>query len=199
MRPMYAVAILFLLAGCSSVPAETRAIPAERLLGYQQPVSGGGRLEVHRDYGYLGGGCCVAFLIDRQVAARIGVGEEASFQVPAGEHVVGIGIDTQDDTLCGKGLLNREREPGSPRTATRASASSARPAAGSTSAPNDPGRQVGRVRPVEVQSDSIRSLPRCSQPGAEPGPGGCACSVPMSARPASPRRARPGSPPRAPG
>lgn len=29
MRPMYAVAILFLLAGCSSVPAEkTRAIPA---------------------------------------------------------------------------------------------------------------------------------------------------------------------------
>lgn len=109
MRPMYAVAILFLLAGCSSVPAEkTRAIPAERLLGYQQPVSGGGRLEVHRDYGYLGGGCYVAFLIDRQVAARIGVGEEASFQVPAGEHVVGIGIDTQDDTLCGKGLLNRE-------------------------------------------------------------------------------------------
>ncbi|HHX4467015.1 TPA: 3-isopropylmalate dehydratase, partial [Pseudomonas aeruginosa] len=88
MRPMYAVAILFLLAGCSSVPAEkTRAIPAERLLGYQQPVSGGGRLEVHRDYGYLGGGCYVAFLIDRQVAARIGVGEEASFQVPAGEHV----------------------------------------------------------------------------------------------------------------
>ncbi|WP_034048737.1 hypothetical protein, partial [Pseudomonas aeruginosa] len=82
--------------------------PAERLLGYQQPVSGGGRLEVHRDYGYLGGGCYVAFLIDRQVAARIGVGEEASFQVPAGEHVVGIGIDTQDDTLCGKGLLNRE-------------------------------------------------------------------------------------------
>ncbi|MFO6061409.1 3-isopropylmalate dehydratase [Pseudomonas aeruginosa] len=71
-------------------------------------MSGGGRLEVHRDYGYLGGGCYVAFLIDRQVAARIGVGEEASFQVPAGEHVVGIGIDTQDDTLCGKGLLNRE-------------------------------------------------------------------------------------------
>ncbi len=33
---------------------------------------------------------------------------KASFQVPAGEHVVGIGIDTQDDTLCGKGLLNRE-------------------------------------------------------------------------------------------
>ena len=113
MRPMYAVAILFLLAGCSSVPAEktrfTYVSPhAERLLGYQQPVSGGGRLEVHRDYGYLGGGCYVAFLIDRQVAARIGVGEEASFQVPAGEHVVGIGIDTQDDTLCGKGLLNRE-------------------------------------------------------------------------------------------
>ncbi|MBH9304955.1 3-isopropylmalate dehydratase [Pseudomonas aeruginosa] len=109
MRPMYAVAILFLLAGCSSVPAEkTRAIPAERLLGYQQPVSSGGRLEVHRDYGYLGGGCYVAFLIDRQVAARIGVGEEASFPVPAGEHVVGIGIDTQDGTLCGKGLLNRE-------------------------------------------------------------------------------------------
>ncbi|MCY1403275.1 hypothetical protein D3C76_892970 [compost metagenome] len=56
----------------------------------------------------LGGGCYVAVLIDRQVAARIGIGEEARFEVPAGSRIVGIGIDEQDDTLCGMGRLNRE-------------------------------------------------------------------------------------------
>jgi hypothetical protein len=50
----------------------------------------------------------VAVLVDRQVAARIGMGEQARFHVPPGNRVVGIGIDEADDTLCGKGRLSRE-------------------------------------------------------------------------------------------
>lgn len=46
--------------------------------------------------------------MDRKVAARIGVGEEASFQVPPGTHIVGITPDRMDDTLCGMGRLLRE-------------------------------------------------------------------------------------------
>lgn len=111
MRSICAVLPLLALAGCSSFqadPENVRAVPAERLLAYQQPLEGGGQILVNRDLGMLGGGCYVAVLVDRQVAARIGIGESARFQVPAGQRVVGIGIDEQDDTLCGKGRLRRE-------------------------------------------------------------------------------------------
>ncbi|SDI23656.1 hypothetical protein SAMN05216603_12722 [Pseudomonas benzenivorans] len=111
MRLICAVLPLLALAGCSSFqadPENVRAVPAERLLAYQQPLDGGGQIVVNRDLGMLGGGCYVAVLVDRQVAARIGIGESARFQVPAGTRVVGIGIDEQDDTLCGKGRLRRE-------------------------------------------------------------------------------------------
>ncbi len=111
MRSICAVLPLLALAGCSSFqadPENVRAVPAERLLAYQQPLAGGGQIVVNRDLGMLGGGCYVAVLVDRQVAARIGIGESARFQVPAGNRVVGIGIDEQDDTLCGKGRLRRE-------------------------------------------------------------------------------------------
>ena len=111
MRLICAVLPLLALAGCSSFqadPENVRAVPAERLLAYQQPLAGGGQIVVNRDLGMLGGGCYVAVLVDRQVAARIGIGESARFQVPAGNRVVGIGIDEQDDTLCGKGRLRRE-------------------------------------------------------------------------------------------
>ncbi|WP_166359853.1 3-isopropylmalate dehydratase [Pseudomonas akapageensis] len=112
MRMLYAVLPLLALAGCSSFRADREhvtQVPTDRLLAYQQPIEGGGQIVVNRDVGMLGGGCYVAILIDRQVAARIGIGEEASFQVPAGSRIVGIGIDQQDDTLCGMGRLDRER------------------------------------------------------------------------------------------
>jgi hypothetical protein len=111
MRLICAVLPLLALAGCSSFQADpdaVRPVPAERLLAYQQPLAGGGQIVVNRDLGMLGGGCYVAVLVDRQVAARIGIGESVRFQVPAGTRVVGIGIDAQDDTLCGKGRLRRE-------------------------------------------------------------------------------------------
>ena len=111
MRLICAVLTLLTLAGCSSYRTDSEHIaqvPSDRLLGYQQPVEGGGQIVVNRDMGGLGAGCYIAVLIDRQVVARIGIGEEASFQVPAGNRIVGIGVDEMDDTLCGKGRLRRE-------------------------------------------------------------------------------------------
>jgi hypothetical protein len=106
------IAIPFvLLAGCSSIPADSanvKQVPPERLLAFQQPVEGGGQITVNRDIGMIGGGCYLAVSIDRKVSARIGIGEEAHFQVPAGARIVGIGIDEQDDSLCSKGRLHRE-------------------------------------------------------------------------------------------
>ncbi|TBU88155.1 3-isopropylmalate dehydratase [Phytopseudomonas dryadis] len=111
MRSIYAVLPLLVMAGCSSFqadPEHVSAVPAERLRAYQTPLSGGGEVVVNRDLGLMGGGCYVAVLIDRKLAARIGMGEEARFQVPAGNRIVGIATDTEDDTLCGKGRLRRE-------------------------------------------------------------------------------------------
>src|SRR5690606_9594710 len=102
---------LLLLAGCSSwtpAPEDIKPVPAERVLGYQEPLGQGGQLLVNRDFGGMGAGCYVAVLVDRQVAARIGVGEQVGFQVPAGTRVLSIGIDEMDDTLCGMGRLRRE-------------------------------------------------------------------------------------------
>ena len=120
MRLICAVLPLLLLAGCSSwkpAPEDVKPVPADRLLGYQEPLRRGGELQVNRDVGGMGGGCYVAVLVDRKVAARIGVGEQVRFQVPVGTRVLSIGIDEMDDTLCGMGRLRRELavkvEPGS--------------------------------------------------------------------------------------
>ncbi|SDH31950.1 hypothetical protein SAMN05216588_10427 [Pseudomonas flavescens] len=111
MRSIFAVLPLLALVGCSSYQADADklvSVPAERLLAHQAPVNGGGEVVVTRDLGLMGGGCYVAVLVDRRIAARIAVGEQARFQLPAGRHILGITADTQDPTLCGKGRLNRE-------------------------------------------------------------------------------------------
>ncbi|KRW62488.1 hypothetical protein [Pseudomonas sp. TTU2014-080ASC] len=112
MRLIGAALVLSLVTGCSSwkvAPEDIRPVPADRLLSHQQPLATGGQITVSRDLGGMGAGCYIAVLIDRKVAARIGVGEEAQFQVPVGTRVLGIGIDKADDTLCGKGRLNLEQ------------------------------------------------------------------------------------------
>ncbi|MBM7060593.1 3-isopropylmalate dehydratase [Pseudomonas sp. UL073] len=111
MRSIVTLLSLTLLAGCSSYradPDRVQAVPSERLLAFQQSEAAGGEIVVNRDLGFLGGGCYVEVRVDRQLAARIGVGEVATFQVPAGDRIVGIAADAQDETLCGKGRLNRE-------------------------------------------------------------------------------------------
>lgn len=111
MRSMLIALPLLLLAGCSSFrgdPENIRPVPEDRLLAFQEAQASGGQIVVTRDFGMMGGGCYVAIEVDRQVAARIGVGERATFQVPAGTRVVGITPDRMDDTLCGMGRLLRE-------------------------------------------------------------------------------------------
>ncbi|MEO4047802.1 3-isopropylmalate dehydratase [Pseudomonas sp. CAU 1711] len=111
MRSILAVLPLVLLAGCSSFRPDAEHItpvPGDRLLAYQEAREGGGQLVVNRDMGLMGGGCYVAIEVDRQLAARIGMAEVASFQVPAGTRVLGLTLDPLDDTLCGKGRLHKE-------------------------------------------------------------------------------------------
>lgn len=112
MRPLLVFTALLSLAGCSSWQPDAEDIepaPAERVLAYQQPLENGGEVVVTRDFGLRGGGCYIAVLIDRQLAARIHVGEVVRFQVPAGARIVSIGTDPLDDTLCGKLSLRREK------------------------------------------------------------------------------------------
>ena len=111
MRHFLSVLPLVLLAGCSSFRPDAEHItpvPGDRVLAYQEDQQNGGRLVVNRDMGLMGGGCYVAIEVDRKVAARIGVGEVATFQVPPGTRVVGITPDRMDDTLCGMGRLHKE-------------------------------------------------------------------------------------------
>jgi len=112
MRPLLVFTALLSLAGCSSWQPDAEDIepvPAERVVAYQQPLENGGEVVVTRDFGLRGGGCYIAVLIDRQLAARIHVGEVVRFQVPAGARIVSIGTDPLDDTLCGKLSLRREK------------------------------------------------------------------------------------------
>ena len=111
MRQFLFVVPLVLLAGCSSFRPDAENItevPGDRLLAYQEQQKNGGQLVVNRDMGLMGGGCYVAIEVDRKLAARIGMAEVASFQVPAGTRVLGLKVDPLDDTLCGMGRLHKE-------------------------------------------------------------------------------------------
>ena len=111
MRSIFIALPLLLLAGCSSFrgdPEHVEPVPEDRLLAFQEAQANSAQIVVNRDFGMMGGGCFVAIEVDRKVAARIGVGEVATFQVPPGTRVVGITPDRMDDTLCGMGRLRRE-------------------------------------------------------------------------------------------
>jgi len=112
MRLFIALTAALSLTACSSWqpdPEDIRPVPPERLVAYQAPVENGGEVVVTRDYGMRGGGCYIAVMIDRELAARIHVGEEARFQVPSGPRIVSIGVDPLDNTLCGRLSLRREK------------------------------------------------------------------------------------------
>ena len=111
MRSILIALPLLLLAGCSSFrgdPEHIKPVPEARLLAFQEAQANSAQIVVNRDFGVMGGGCFVAIEVDRKVAARIGVGEVATFQVPPGTRVVGITPDRMDDTLFGMGRLLRE-------------------------------------------------------------------------------------------
>jgi len=112
MRLLIALTSLLSLTACSSWQPDAEDIvpvPADRVLAYQQPVEHSGVVVVTRDFGWRGGGCYIALMIDRELAARVHVGEVVRLQVPAGQRIVSIGTDPLDDTLCGKLRLRREK------------------------------------------------------------------------------------------
>lgn len=112
MRLIVALTSLLSLTACSSWqpdPEDIKPIPEDRVLAYQQPLENAGEVVVTRDFGLRGGGCYIAVLIDRELAARIHVGEVVRFQVPSGARIVSISTDPLDDTLCGKLSLRREK------------------------------------------------------------------------------------------
>lgn len=109
MRLIVAMLLPLVIVGCSSVPAEkVKPIAEDRLLAFQEPGEGTAELVVNRDFGFMGGGCYIAFMVDRSVAARIAVGESARLYVTPGNHIVGIAIDEEGEFLCNNGRLNRE-------------------------------------------------------------------------------------------
>ncbi|WP_312300486.1 3-isopropylmalate dehydratase [Stutzerimonas nitrititolerans] len=112
MRLILALTSLLSLTACSSWQPDAEDIvpvPADRVLAYQQSVEHSGEVVVTRDFGWRGGGCYIALMIDRELAARVHVGEVVRLQVPAGQRIVSIGTDPLDDTLCGKLRLRREK------------------------------------------------------------------------------------------
>ncbi|WP_417663453.1 3-isopropylmalate dehydratase [Pseudomonas sp.] len=111
MRLMYAVLPMLVLTGCSSYkthPDQITQIPEDRMFEYQRAEQDSGNIIINRDMGFIGGGCYVAFKLDRKLAARIGIGETATFSVAPGRHIVGIAIDEEGESLCNNGRLNRE-------------------------------------------------------------------------------------------
>lgn len=112
MRLIPVLISLLSLTACSSWqadPEDVVPVPADRVLAYQEPLQDAGEVVVTRDFGWRGGGCYIALMIDRELAARVHVGEVVRLQVPAGQRIVSIGTDPLDDTLCGKLRLRREK------------------------------------------------------------------------------------------
>lgn len=105
-------AIGLLLAGCATKPvnsSEAIPVPPDRLLAFQTPIAGdAGTIITVRDAGFLGGGCHLAVYIDGVLAARIGDREQATFHVPAGEHIVGTGPTGRGTCRIGEERLRRE-------------------------------------------------------------------------------------------
>lgn len=105
--------MLITLGGCATTPvppAEAKAAPLERKLAFQDKSdAASAALVVTRDAGMLGSGCFYSFWIDSVLAARLDVGETASFYVVPGEHVLGVTTDPQGKMLCSYGSDNITR------------------------------------------------------------------------------------------
>lgn len=104
MKLFVGLAVVMALAGCvtSQVPAgKAKPVPKDRSLSFQsKPSEPYGTILVTRDTGFLGGGCLLAVHVDGRLAARIDTGEVIGFFVPAGDHLVGMGIDKSGGGMC---------------------------------------------------------------------------------------------------
>lgn len=109
---MVIAAALLALAGCATKPismAEAVPVPMVRLLAFQSQVPGSqGTIITIRDAGFTGGGCNMAVYIDGTLSARIGAGEMASFNVAAGDHIIGTGPTGRGTCNLAADRLRRE-------------------------------------------------------------------------------------------
>ncbi|RAO75828.1 hypothetical protein [Dyella jiangningensis] len=80
-----------LLTGCgvtNNHDTVIRDAVANRVFLYQTPGANDATVQVVRANGYFGGGCSSQILIDDKFAAQLETGEQVSFSVPSGSHVV---------------------------------------------------------------------------------------------------------------
>jgi hypothetical protein len=80
-----------LLTGCGVTNNHDKVIRdavANRVFLYQTPGANDATLQVVRANGYFGGGCSSQIMIDDKFAAQLETGEQVSFSVPSGSHVV---------------------------------------------------------------------------------------------------------------
>jgi hypothetical protein len=107
-RTTIVAAAALALAACATKPvrpSEALQVPQVRLIAYQAPVAGGGEITLVRDKGLTGGGCYAGIFIGGELAAKVGTGEKASFQLPAGRAVVS--AKAVGAGLCGIGAQDR--------------------------------------------------------------------------------------------
>ncbi|WP_454838335.1 hypothetical protein [Pseudomonas mohnii] len=94
--------ITLALAGCATTPipvSEAKPVSADEIYGFKgEGTKDSGKLTVFRDEGFVGSGCDVVFYIDGQRAAKIGPGQKATFNLPAGETNLGTGL--AESGLC---------------------------------------------------------------------------------------------------
>lgn len=110
LRTAFAGSLLALLTACASTPVpltEAKPVPADRLLAFQAKADGTGRAVVTRDRSFQGAGCYAGFFVDGNLVGKLDPGESATFHLPAGEHIVGVGSkDGRGLCAMGNGTLH---------------------------------------------------------------------------------------------
>ena len=86
-------ALMAMLSGCvmptkQPQASAVKAVPGDRLLGFQQQSDKTGTAHVTRDVGMIGAGCLLGILVDGQLAATLDTGERATLHLPAGTHLL---------------------------------------------------------------------------------------------------------------
>ena len=104
------LASVLLLSACATTPTPSflaKPVPVERLLALQKPgQTTTAKVVVSRDQGHVGSACLLTFYVDGKFAARIDVGERATFFVNSGEVLLKVGWDPQGQGFCSFGGEN---------------------------------------------------------------------------------------------
>lgn len=102
LKTIFSAAIALFLSACATSPVpsgEAKRVPADRLYAFQvPPAEPHGKVIVTRDSGFSGSACTVGFYVNGTLAGKFETSETASFDMPAGEYIFGVGMPD------GKGL-----------------------------------------------------------------------------------------------